>query len=308
MAIVRPYGSTYKTSTMTRKPAISTATRKAATAASTAARNTVTRTAARKAATAASTVARNANIKAVGGSTQAQRTGGATAQSAAIDVLKGVGSSLQRNPLKGTDYILKPPTDTTTVLNVVDTTFGKLKDGVPNGVSIFRVDSPHKSGTTTNHFNIINSKTAKGLDTPAIYKNNKIYQALDHKPITDATYSVAKNYKTIGKVAKVGGRALTALAIAGDAIDIYDSYKADGSKIGENTVVTSAGVAGSWAGGIGGSKLGAMGGAAIGTAICPGLGTLVGGIIGGIVGGVGGSIGGRVAGETAAKFAYDAYR
>ena len=135
MSIVRAYGSTYKTSTMTkkpttnalakkatatvsttaRKPAISTVTRKAATVASTAARNTVTSTAARKAVTAASTVARNANIKAVGGSTQAQRTGGAVAQSAAIDVLKGVGSSLQRNPLKGTDYILKPPTDTTTV-------------------------------------------------------------------------------------------------------------------------------------------------------------------------------------------------
>ena len=118
------------------------------------------------------------------------------------------------------------------------------------------------------------------------------------------TYSVAKNYQTIGKVAKVGGRALTALAIAGDAIDIYDSYKADGGKIGKNTVVTSAEVAGSWTGGIGGSKLGAMGGAAIGTAICPGLGTLVGGI----VGGVGGSFVGKTAGGAAARAAYNIRR
>lgn len=211
--------------------------------------------------------------------------------------------------VSGTDYILKPPTGTTTVLNIVDTTFGKVKDGVPNGVSIFRVDGPHDlhGEALTYHFNIIDSRTARNVDTPAIYTNNKIYQALDHEPISDVTYSVAKNYKTIGTVAKIGGRALTALAIAGDAIDIYDSYKADGNKIGENTVVTSAGVAGSWTGGVGGSKLGAWGGAAIGTAICPGLGTLVGGIIGGIVGGVGGSVGGRIAGETVAKLAYDAH-
>lgn len=303
-----------KASTAAKNAATSTAAKKAATRASTTARNTATSTAARKAATTASTIARNANIKAVGGSTQAQKTGGGAAQSVVIDVLKGVGSSIQRNPLKGTNYIFKESAETarktTTVLNIVDTTFGKVKDGVPSGVSVFRVDGSHDlhGGALTNHFNIIDKIVAQKPNTPDIYKNNKIYKALDHKPITNATYSIAKNYKTIGKMAKVGGRALTALAIAGDAMDIYDSYKADGNKIGENTVVTSAGVAGSWAGGIGGSKLGVMGGAAIGSAICPVLGTLVGGIIGGIVGGVGGSIGGRVAGETAAKFAYDAYR
>ena len=86
------------------------------------------------------------------------------------------------------------------------------------------------------------------------------------------------------------------------------SYKADGGKIGKNTVVTSAEVAGSWTGGIGGSKLGAMGGAAIGTAICPGLGTLVGGIVGGIVGGVGGSFVGKTAGGAAARAAYNIRR
>jgi len=251
-------------------------------------------------------------MSAVGGSVQTERTGEATALKTVTDVLKGVGSSIQRNPLKDTNYILKPPAETarttsTTVLNILDTSLGKVKDGVPSGVSIFRVDGAHEfhGETLPNHFNIINSRNARSVDTPAIYKNNKIYQALEHKPVSDVTYSIAKNYKTIGTVAKVGGRALTALAIAGDAIDIYDSYKADGNKIGENTVVTSAGVAGSWTGGVGGSKLGAWGGAAIGTAICPGLGTLVGGIIGGIVGGVGGSVAGRIAGETVAKIAYD---
>ena len=238
----------------------------------------------------------------VGGSHQTNRTGVATAQSVAINVLKGVGSSVQRNPLSGTNYILKPPTgNTTTVLNIVDKTLGQARNGVPKGVSVFRVDSPHgpaHNPVTVNHFNTNSS----------LYTNNKIYQALNHKPISDVTYSVAKNYQTIGKVAKVGGRALTALAIAGDAIDIYDSYKADGGKIGKNTVVTSAEVAGSWTGGIGGSKLGAMGGAAIGTAICPGLGTLVGGIVGGIVGGVGGSFVGKTAGGAAARAAYNIRR
>lgn len=331
MAAVRAYGSTYNKSMSARRTYTSTSARntsasatarkvaasastsvrnsyasasarKAATSASTSARNTSASTATRKAATSASTSARNTSVKMVGGSYQTNRTGAATAQSAVVNALKGVGSSIQRNPLSGTDYILKPPTgNTTTVLNIVDKTLGQARNGVSKGVSVFRVDSPHgpaHNPVTVNHFNTNSS----------LYTNNKIYQALNHKPISDVTYSVAKNYQTIGKVAKVGGRALTALAIAGDTIDIYDSYKADGGKIGRNTVVTSAEVAGSWTGGIGGSKLGAMGGAAIGTAICPGLGTLVGGVVGGIVGGVGGSFVGKTAGGAVARAAYNMHR
>ena len=148
MAAVRAYGSTYSksmsarrtyTSTSARNTSASIAARKAATSASTSARNTSASTAARKAATTTSTSARNTSVKMVGGSHQTNRTGVATAQSAAINVLKGVGSSVQRNPLSGTNYILKPPTgNTTTVLNIVDKTLGQARNGVPKGVSVFR--------------------------------------------------------------------------------------------------------------------------------------------------------------------------
>lgn len=159
--------------------------------------------------------------------------------------------------------------------------------------SVFRIDGPHQSPPKPQipHFN-----TNKNL-----YPNNKIYQSLNHKGIANATYSVAKNYDKIGKVAKVGGRALTAIAVASDVNDIYKSYKADGDKLGKNTIVTSAGVAGSWVGAIGGAKVGAAGGAAVGTALVPGIGTVIGGIVGGIIGGVGGSIVGREGGEAVAE-------
>lgn len=108
----------------------------------------------------------------------------------------------------------------------------------------------------------------------------------------------------IAKTAKAGGHAVAVAAVVMDGKDIYDSYKADGNKVGKNTVTTTAGVAGSWAGGIGGAKVGAMGGAAIGTMICPGIGTAIGGVIGGLIGGIAGSLGGRAAGQEIAKAAF----
>jgi hypothetical protein len=88
----------------------------------------------------------------------------------------------------------------------------------------------------------------------------------------------------VGKVAKPVGVVL-------DAIEIGSAYKADGNKIGDNTLRASSGVAGSAAGAVGGAKLGAV----IGTAIAPGVGTVVGGVIGGIAGGIAGSEVGKAA-------------
>lgn len=190
-----------------------------------------------------------------------------TSKNKTVSVAKGVGTSIQKNPIRDTNFFTKTNTSSATKVNI-------LKNG-GNGAkpqSVFRIDGPHKSPPkpTVPHLN-----TNKNL-----YPNNKIYQSLNHKPISNTTYTIAKNYDKIGKYAKVGGRALTAIAVTSDAIDIYDSYKSDGNKIGKNTVTTSAGVAGSWAGGIGGA-------------------------VGGVVGGIGGAIIGKQGGETIAKKFYN---
>ena len=206
----------------------------------------------------------------------------------------GIGTGIQKNPLKNTNFTVKTNTSKSTVLNILESGKGPLKNGVSKPVAVARVDGPHVNAP----YNHINTN-------PKLYPNNKVYQALNHKPISNSTYNIAKNFDKIGKIAKVSGRALTGLAIAADAVDIYDSYKSDGNKIGKNTVVTSSGVAGSWIGAIGGAQVGASGGAAIGTAVAPGLGTLIGGAAGGIIGGITGSITGRQGGEAIAKKLYD---
>ncbi len=203
-------------------------------------------------------------------------------------VMKGVGVSVQKNPIRDTKFSYRIDSSSATKVNILE-----KKSNSTKPQSVFRVDGPHKSPPRPlyPHFNINTSR----------YRNNMIYQSLEHKKISNVTYSVAKNYSKIGKISKVGGRALVAIAIVSDATDIYNSYKTDGSKVGKKTIITSAGVAGSWAGAIGGAKIGAAGGASVGTVIVPGLGTVIGGAIGGLVGGVGGSIAGRAGGEAIAK-------
>lgn len=216
------------------------------------------------------------------------------------DVTKGGSVAIQQNPLKGTNYkmITNPVSSsgkpTSSVLNIVDKSLGEVgKNGLPKGEWVFRVDGPHGK----HNYNHVNTNSP-------LYPNNKIYQALNHKPVSNIVYNAAKNIDDIAKVAKVGGRAVAVAAVVMDGKDVYDSYKADGNKIGKNTVTTTAGVAGSWAGSIGGAKVGAMGGAAIGTMICPGIGTAIGGVVGGLIGGIAGSLGGRAAGQGIAKAAY----
>ncbi len=201
------------------------------------------------------------------------------------DVSKGTGTGMGQNPLAGSKYMIKTNTSPTTVLNI-------MKEGSEKPIWVTRIDAPHKRANAM--YNHINTNTS-------LYKGNKIYQSINHKPVSNATYSIAKNFDDVAKYTKVGGRALSIFAVASDSIDIYDSYKADGNKVGKNTAITSAGVAGSWLGSIGGAKAGAAGGAAIGTAICPGLGTPIGGGIGGIFGGIVGAILGREGGEAIAK-------
>ena len=143
-----------------------------------------------------------------------------------------------------TNPVSSSGTPTSSVLNIVDKSLGEVgKNGLPKGVTVFKVDSPHDPNGkyNYNHININSS----------FYKDNKIYQSLNHKRVSNTVYNAAKNMDDIAKVAKAGGRALAVAAVVMDGKDIYDFYKADGNKIGKNTATTTAGVAGSWAGGIG---------------------------------------------------------
>lgn len=53
-------------------------------------------------------------------------------------------------------------------------------------------------------------------------------------------YKAAGNASKISKTAKVGGKALCAIAIVSDANDIYNSFKSDNNTIGKNTITTSS--------------------------------------------------------------------
>lgn len=206
---------------------------------------------------------------------------------------KGSAVTLNRNPLKNTNFSVNNNPKGATVFEIRDNTAGRIKGGKPVGEWATRIDNPH-SNTNYNHINT-NDK---------LYPTNKVVEALNHKPVPNTVYTAAKNFKTIEKGVKVGGRALGAVAVVLDAKDIYDSYKSDGNKIGGNTIKTTSGVAGSWAGAAAGGEAGAYGGAAIGTLVCPGIGTAIGGLLGGLVGGIAGSFAGRSAGESIAMAAY----
>lgn len=150
------------------------------------------------------------------------------------------------------------------------------------------------SGTATNVVNTVDTAT----------------DAVKASTVANATTDVAGDAlksgatSTLGKAAKYGGKALGVVGTVMDAKELYDSYQADGGKIGENTVTSAGGIAGSWGGAAAGAKLGAMGGAALGSVI-PFVGTAVGGVVGGLLGGIIGGIGGNWFGKKAANTAYN---
>lgn len=137
---------------------------------------------------------------------------------------------------------------------------------------------------------------------------NTIYKSLNEKEVSKNIYNTFENFDKVGKVIKKGGKAIAAISVTLDVLELGTTIKNDlndkDKRLGKKTIKASAGIGVSWAGGIGGAKLGAMGGASIGTLICPGLGTVIGGFIGGIGGGIVGSLSGRALGEFAVDSLY----
>jgi hypothetical protein len=149
-------------------------------------------------------------------------------------------------------------------------------------IAVARVDKPHGK-IATPHVNI--NPAVSGVPDP-------------HTPISKTTLKTlagaGKTLETIGKIAKP-------VAIATDVIRIGEAVNEDGGKIGNNTIKTTASVAGGWAGAVGGAALGSKGGAAVGTFFGPGPGTAIGGLIGGIGGGILGAFGGSWVSEKAVE-------
>jgi hypothetical protein len=161
-------------------------------------------------------------------------------------------------------------------LKVTDLTQGRVKNGVPVGAPILRVDAPH-AGAPTPHINVENMPKAL-----------KPLEGLNHAKIPEIPTGALKAAKHLGKPLIVVG------AVA-DAIDLKRSYDADKAR-GDGEYGETKKAAGRVVGGWGGAAAGAATGAAIGSVV-PGLGTAIGGVIGGVVGGIGGSVGGSKLGE-----------
>lgn len=122
-------------------------------------------------------------------------------------------------------------------------------------------------------------------------------QARGHQLHAQGTSSLDDGAKLAqaGKAARVVGKIARPLGVVIGAFEIGGAYKADGNKVGVNTMGKVAGIAG----GAGGAWAGAAAGAAIGSVV-PGIGTVIGGVVGGIVGGL--------AGEAVVSKAFDAVK
>lgn len=104
---------------------------------------------------------------------------------------------------------------------------------------------------------------------------------------------------SVGKIAKP-------VAIATDVVRVANAVYQDGGTIGKNTMLTSASVAGGWAGAA--ASIGAKGGAIFGgivgslfAGVGAAPGAAIGGFVGGIVGGIIGSFGGSWLAEEGAN-------
>jgi hypothetical protein len=188
-------------------------------------------------------------------------------------------------------FQLEPNLSRTTVAGVRDVTGGTLRNGRMTGVWAVRFDGPG-GGTPTPHLNY-NARQLTNMPPGA--------PTVDpHTPISQGTFRAAGN---VQRGLTSFNRIAIPLAIASDITRIGDAVESDLAQtgsLGQNTVETAAGVAGSWAGAWVGATVGAEVGAMAGTAVAPGPGTAIGGLVGGVVGGVAGAIAGEEAAREAA--------
>lgn len=159
---------------------------------------------------------------------------------------------------RGFEVSIEQPRTSASGNRVVDVVAEKAG---PNRENNIRVEAESKLGRASN-----DSKT-------------RVQVAKDAERLADNV-----NVRNFGVAAKGVGKVLRPVGVVVDAIQVGSAFRADGNKIGENTVRAGANLAGGAAGAWGGAQLGA----AIGSFGGP-VGTVVGGVVGAAVGGIIGS-------------------
>ncbi|CAA9225514.1 MAG: Enoyl-CoA hydratase [uncultured Cytophagales bacterium] len=206
------------------------------------------------------------------------------------------------NVLKGTDagsnqryglYKMKgSTTGGDTRFGIQDNAAGRVKNGKPVGAPVIRFDVADKR-TPYPHINVNPELTGKP---------DPHYKIPGGKGTLKTLEVAGKTLNTVGKVAKP-------VAIATDAVRIVDAVRADGGQVGNQTIKTTASVAGGWVGAAAGAAAGAKGGALAGGAIGAwfgGVGAVPGAAVGGFLGGLGGGIYGSFKGAEWSEKAADA--
>ena len=201
-----------------------------------------------------------------------------------------------------------------TIFGIQDNTLGRVsnKTGRPVGGWILRIDNPD-NGSSYRHMNL----ASEGFDLKHIdpkYIDIETGKLKDpHIAVSDDVFNAAVKANKVGKVLKVGGKAVAVVGVVLDVADIGTAMYEDGGW-GENTNIAIGGAAGSWAGAWAGGAVGAKVGLAAGTAIgalfggvgaAPGA--AIGALVGGLIGSVAGAVGGRWVGEQAAELINDEY-
>lgn len=159
------------------------------------------------------------------------------------------------------------PAKGATVFGIQDNTLGRVsnKTGRPVGAWILRIDNPD-SGSSYRHMNL----ASEGFDLKHIdpkYIDAETGKLEDpHLAVSDEVFHAAVKANKVGKVLKVGGKAVAVVGVVLDAADIGTAmYEDDGW--GENTNVAVGGAAGSWAGAWAGGAVGAKAGEMVNDAV-----------------------------------------
>jgi len=237
-----------------------------------------------------SAISRNAGWSAGYRSTRTKRSGSVAsavskAPAATGSILKANNGRLGSTPyqIKATNPIVSQG-KTTTLILLDHSITSKNKN-------VLRLDGPHgyKGKTIPWHLNVDN----KG-------RVPKPLKSMDHKALPKALQKVAPY--TSAKALSTVSKGATVVAVGVDVARIGSAYRADGNRVGKETVTTAASVAGGWAGAWAGAKVGATGGAMVGAFGGP-VGAAVGGIVGGIGGAIAGSLVGSKVGEAGARAA-----
>lgn len=152
----------------------------------------------------------------------------------------------------------------------------------------------HKPGSEMNH-SVVGAQPGHGQKGgDGVQFENRNIENGESSKLSDTKVRTERFANGLNKAGKV----FKPVSVVTDALALTNAFKADGNKVGSETVKEVANVAGGAAGALAGAKGGAIVGAALGS-VFPGPGTVVGGVVGSLVGGVTGGLAGGKLGDVA---------